>query len=118
MKDFLNRYMASNRHLQRQDQDELRNVFTATTDLIYRAIGPKAFRPKRAVNAAVVDSLMTGIARRLAKGPISEETELKRRYDDLMTDEHYRSAVETGTAQEANVGNRLSLAEAAFAQVK
>lgn len=58
MKDFLNRYMATNRHLQRQAEDELAELFEKTVSVILEGIGPRAFRPIRAVNAAVVDSLV------------------------------------------------------------
>jgi hypothetical protein len=48
MKDFLNRYMASNQDLQRQDENELVRVFEETTMTIANAIGHRAFRPSRA----------------------------------------------------------------------
>ncbi|HTS34020.1 MAG TPA: DUF262 domain-containing protein [Candidatus Solibacter sp.] len=117
MKDFLNRYMATNRHLQKQPEKELCNVFTKTTETILTAIGAKAFRPQRAVNAAVVDSLMTGVAKRVVRGKIKDYAALKRHYDALIQDKVYSGAVETGTAQEANVKARLRQAEEAFAQV-
>jgi hypothetical protein len=100
------------------EQAKLNEDFTRTVELLFRVIGPRAFRPERAVNAAVVDSLMTGLAKRLAKGPILHKAELKRRYEALLSNKRYRSSVETGTAQEANVKTRLSLAEEAFAKVK
>jgi hypothetical protein len=65
MKNFLNRYMATNRHLKKQSESDLRDVFTRTTQTILNGIGEKAFRPRRAVNAAVVDSVMTGVASRI-----------------------------------------------------
>jgi hypothetical protein len=119
MKDFLNRYMATNRHLQKQSEEDLRSIFASTTRTILEAIGPKAFRPQRAVNAAVVDSLMTGIAKRIAaKGEIRNFRELKARYDQLMRDKAYISAVETGTAQEANVKTRQTKAEEVFTHLR
>jgi len=67
----------------------------------------------------VVDSLMTGIAKRLTKKPVSIKNfeELNRRFDQLLKDPNYISAIETGTSQEANVSTRLKKAEAAFAQI-
>lgn len=118
MKDFLNRYMASNRNLQHQTEQELTSVFRATTDLLNQTIGPRAFRPRRAVNAAVVDSVMTGVARRLARGPIKRPGDLRDRYERLLGDDNYRMAVETGTSQEANVEARLRLAMEAFDSVQ
>src|SRR5207249_503885 len=51
MKDFLNRYMASNRSLARQPANELAHVFSSTANAINDSIGTRAFRPIRAVNA-------------------------------------------------------------------
>ena len=118
MKDFLNRYMATNRNLQKQPENELRDIFYKTTNTIVQGIGSNAFRPKRAVNVAVVDSLMTGIAKRLlVKGDINDKHMLKRHFDELMQNADYMAAVETGTAQEANVRKRVTLAEQAFSQI-
>ncbi len=119
MKGFLNRYMASNRHLKRQSEENLRTIFERTVSVIQGEIGSEAFRPRGAVNAAVVDSLMTGIAKRLSdKNKIENQKKLRERYNALMKDKTYLGAVETGTSQEANVQSRLKLAERAFARVK
>jgi hypothetical protein len=118
MKDFLNRYMASNRSLKRQSEDDLTRVFNQTTGVISKAIGPRAFRPVRGVNAAVIDSVMTGIARRLATNPITNDDQLRQHYDALLKNKKYRDAVETGTSQEANVTTRLQEASDAFASVR
>lgn len=115
MKLFLNRYMATNRRLEKQSAQELEEIFKETTKTIFAALGKKAFRPKRAVNAAVVDSLMTGIAKRIqAKGPIKNLKEFRIRFYKLLKDTKYVAATETGTAQEANVRTRLAKAERAF----
>lgn len=118
MKDFLNRYMASNRRLQRQNNEVLTNLFVETTDTILNHLGPKAFRPQRAVNAAVIDSLMTGVARRLAEGPIRDRRRFNASFDRLKANDDYNLATETGTSQPANVQNRLRLATEAFAKVR
>jgi len=118
MKDFLNRYMATNRHLQKQPAKELVKIFKDTSRTILNGIGIRAFRPQRAVNAAAVDSLMVGVAKRiLANGPVKSGAQLKAHFDRLLGDRDYIAAIETGTAQEANVKKRLDKAEAAFASV-
>ena len=117
MKDFLNRYMASNRHLERQTGAELRDIFCKTTGVLDDVIGRNAFRPKGPVNAAVVDSLMTGIAKRIGQGEIADYEGLQQRYKKLMSNGEYIAAIETGTSQEANVGTRMTLAISAFANV-
>jgi Protein of unknown function DUF262 len=119
MKDFLNRYMAKNRALKHKDEKELAKTFTAATSLIAKVIGSRAFRPERArVNAAVIDSVMTGMARRLAKGPVKQSRQLLKAYRSLLKDGAYRDAVETGTSQEAKVKMRLDKAIHAFESVK
>jgi hypothetical protein len=119
MKDFLNRYIATNRYLARQSEQELLTVFEQTVSTIHELIGRRAFRPKRAVNAAVVDSLMSGIATRISnKGPIKNGPDLVERYKALMKNPDYLAAVETGTSQEANVEMRLRLARDAFKGVR
>ena len=117
MKDFLNRYMASNRDLSKQSEEELSSIFESTTNLLMEAIGERAFRPVRAVNVAVVDSVLTGVAKRLKRGPIKDHTAFSQSYDNLIKNPDYRPATERGTSQEANVQRRLQLAEQTFANV-
>jgi len=84
MKDFLNRYIATNRSLQHQSEEELQDIFLRTTNIICEAVGRPAFRPIRAVNAAVVDSLMTGVAARLTKvRAITNLSSFRPQYDKL-----------------------------------
>jgi hypothetical protein len=118
MKDFLNRYMASNQNLQRQSIKDLSQIFEDTTAIIAKSVGSRAFRPVRAINAAVIDSVMTGVARRLTRGPIKKKAQLAKHYQALLKSQAYRKAVETGTSQEANVVARLRLATKAFASVR
>ena len=117
MKEFLNSYMATNRNLERQTETELQEIFLKTTSTLVNALGQKAFRPKRAVNAAVVDSLMTGVARRLAHGAIANTKQLQRRYKSLISKKDYVAAIEKGTSDEANVEARMRLATEAFADI-
>jgi hypothetical protein len=119
MKDFLNRYMATNQRLERQSETEIKEIFCRTTSILCEAIGQRAFRPRTVVNAAVVDSVMTGVATRLAaQGPIHNKRQFKERYEKLLKSKDYLAAVESGTSQEANVATRLRLAKQAFADVK
>lgn len=118
MKDFLNRYMATNRNLQKQSEDRLREIFNLTTRIIWKNIGIKAFRPKRAVNAAVIDSLMTGVAKRLIDGgDIKDKDKFNHAFDQLMRNAKYLAAIETGTSDESSVKERLNQAEKAFSQI-
>jgi hypothetical protein len=119
MKDFLNRYMASNRKLERQDRETLKGLFESATSFIGENLGPNAFRPYRNINAAVVDSVMVGIASRLAGGKRPKnKSSVDTAYKKLIASETYKAAVETGTAQEASVQKRLEMAKKGFASIK
>lgn len=118
MKEFLNHYMAGNRDLKKQSEKELTTLFEKTTTTIQKTIGEQAFRPLRNVNAAVMDSLMTGVARRLAAGPIRKPNQLRRSFVRLISNRKYINAVLTATSDESNVKTRLKLATKEFASVK
>jgi len=117
MKDFLNRNMASNRSLTKHSEEELQKLFNSTVETIQKHIGIRAFRLKNAVNAAIVDSLMFGVASRLASGTITQPDKIKPAYDALLTNKKYLDAAGTATADEENVRTRLNLSKEAFAIV-
>lgn len=110
MKDFLNRYMGSNRLLQVHDAATLTGTFTRTCDLIARTIGARAFRPVGPLNAAVLDSLMVAVANRQASGAIHDEGAVVQSYDTLIANPRYRELIESSTAQEDAVRERFALA--------
>ncbi len=115
MKEFLNGYMGRNRNLSVQSADELTAAFVPTCTVLARDIGPHVFRPLGPVNAAVVDSVMNGIALRLRQGPVEDGAGLRRAYDALLGDPKYLVAVSYSTAAEDTVSARLRLAREAFA---
>jgi uncharacterized protein with ParB-like and HNH nuclease domain len=62
LKSFLNKYMAKNRDLNIHSEKTLTEIFIRTVDYTNRVLGKKAFRPIRAINASVFDSIMVAIA--------------------------------------------------------
>jgi hypothetical protein len=119
MKGFLNRYMATNRELKDQDAPTLSAIFQTTTRLLHDSLGDRPFRLGTALNAAVYDSVMTGVAHRLSSGKkVNSTKDVKSAYDKLLANKDYRDAVERSTADEENVRTRLKLARAAFSSVK
>ena len=117
MKDFLNRYMAANRTLQKQSEEQLRSIFETTVSMIHRTVGVGAFRPKAAVNAAVLDSIMVGVASRQMSGPITSEEKFNTAYKQLFANSQYQELTTRSTADEENVRKRVQLAKDAFAKV-
>lgn len=112
MKEFLNRYAGWNRRLERESTDVLAEAFVSAAAVVRTHIGDNAFRPVRAVNAAVVDSLMTVIDQGLREKSLLELDKLADGYAALIADEDYRLAIGRATAREENVALRLSRARA------
>lgn len=70
LKGFLTDYLAKNVDRSGETAQGLVEVFKTTVTAIIDGIGKSAFRPRGSLNAAVLDSVMVGVARRLAAGPI------------------------------------------------
>jgi hypothetical protein len=109
--------MAANRSLQKQDEELIRPLFEKTVRAIRMGIGDKAFRPfGGAVNAAVMDALLYGVASRLASAPLHKLTALKSPHEALLKDKQFLDAVTKATADVENVKIRLDAAKQAFAE--
>lgn len=118
MKDFLNKYMAKNRHLKLNSADELKLLFGSTIEAIYNSISERAFRPEKAINAAVFDAVMVGVATRLRKGEVKSLETLKTKYDELLVNNEFIKAYKTATSDEENVRKRLDLSITFFDKVQ
>jgi hypothetical protein len=118
MKDFLNRYTGANRDLQLHDEATLRDAFETTIGAIKKGLGPKAFRLKTAVNAAVLDAVMVGVSTRLASGtrPMNLD-DLAGAYNTLLGNEAFLTATGRATADEEYVRRRIELAVTTMASV-
>jgi hypothetical protein len=110
MKDFMNRFMGANRHLQKIPEGDLRAAFEATISLIRAAVGRRAFRPERALNAAVFDAVMVGAAELLKRHKATSPETFKERYEQLLQDSDFLAATRAGTSDEPNVTARIARA--------
>ena len=115
LKTFLNHYLAANRN--RTEVNEIIGLFSSAANLIVGAIGKAAFRPIRPLNAAVLDSVMVGVMRRLAIGPVTDKAAVKSAYDQLIANNEFTTATVSSTAAEDSVKRRLGLATTAFQNV-
>lgn len=118
MEEFLNRFARKYRHGPAKFLKKGESTFLKTIERAYSALGTNAFRPVRSMNAAVFDSVAVGLARRLDRGPITDESKLKRAFEKLSQREDYVTATSRATADEGSVSTRLKLATEAFASVK
>jgi len=117
MVTFLNAYMGRNKELSDKDAAAMSESFRGAIDLVYQSAGNRAFRPVRALNAAVFDSVMVGTARRLEMGPVSDILAFTNAYGLLLNDHDFLDACGTGTASVERVRTRLDLAKTTFASV-
>ncbi|WP_341675900.1 DUF262 domain-containing protein [Niveibacterium sp. SC-1] len=118
MKEFLNKFMSENGGLKKYGEGELRALFEQTVEAVWLHIGHRAFRLKTAVNAALVDSVMVGVASRLAAGPVLESTGLRSAYDEMLNSPDFMTWVTRSTADEDFVSKRLGRARELFSAVK
>lgn len=115
--NFLNGFMGRHKKLEGAQADEMKKIFSYTVHVVRQSIGTSAFRPIRALNAAVFDSIMVGLARRLKNGPVADLGQFKTKYEELLKNQDYLDACGRGTAGEERVKTRISLATAAFAEL-
>jgi hypothetical protein len=117
LKGFLNDYLEVHQNREERRSKALMTSFRETTDVFNEIIGRAAFRPIRALNAAVAESMMVGVARRLERGPIKNSAAFERAYAKLIDDSDYMFATTSSTAAEESVELRLDLATKAFRTV-
>jgi hypothetical protein len=117
MNEFLNKFSRAHRTAGEAFCNRARLIFTNAIDVIHSSIGSKAFRPVSAINAAVFDSVMYGIARRLESGPLNNDEGVRAAYAALLIDQEYISLTSQSTSDENNVKARLGKAVEAFAIV-
>lgn len=119
LKGFLNNFMARNRDFQLADKERLASVFMTTVDYVANTLGKTAFRPVRAINASVFDSMMVGIAHMLSGGakPPKKNIFLSA-YKGLLDNKEYLIATTDATSDEPVVAKRMSLAIDTFAKLK
>ena len=77
---------------------------------MYDSIGPKAFRPIRALNVAVFDSVMVALARKVSRNLSIDLGALKAAYDRLLLDGDYNKFTQRATSDDEAVAERMKIA--------
>jgi hypothetical protein len=114
MREFLNDFV-NYTEITQMELDTLRFQFKEAMELVNKCYGNKAFRPSRALNAAVFEAVTVGIASRLASEKSAPDPKkFKTAYDKLLVDTDFLKACEQATAREDTLQVRQKLAVAAF----
>ena len=116
MKGFLNKFMMDNRKLTKHSREEVELLFSDTVNCVLEKLGADAFRPSRSLNAALLDSLMIGIARRNMMKAI--ESDIEPIYKSLLEREDFLESISGGTASPDRVRRRIAIATEAFASAE
>lgn len=114
LKTFLNSFMSKNRNLEIHGKEELQSLFVSTIDVLVEAKGKDLFRKGTAVNAALFDSVMIAVSKRLQNKPLDVQ-ECRTLYDSLMQNPIYLEFTTTSTADEKQLKGRISEAIKHFA---
>ena len=116
MKSFLNKFMKENRRLQRYSINQIKPLFTNTVHCVLDKLGRDAFKPTKTLNAAMLDSLLIGIARRLELKPILSD--ISEEYEELRTSKEFNELISVTTSDPERLRRRIELATASFANVE
>jgi uncharacterized protein with ParB-like and HNH nuclease domain len=114
LKTFLNKYAENNRDISKQRADKLKKRFFAVMDCAFEALGDKAFRPERALNAAVFDAFSVAINEQLEERGRLPTGSVRKAYNALMGNQSFRSLLAKATADEENVQKRFRMAQEVF----
>ena len=118
LSEFLTQFVGKNRNPQDDFLKGAACIFTRTMDAFVCALGRGIFRPERALNAAVFDSMSVGLARKIDSSgcpPRPEETKLA--YQELLQDADYIESVSRSTADEQSVTRRMKRAAECFSAI-
>lgn len=116
MSEFLTRFVVKNRNTQSDFLEEAADIFIRTMDAFVQALSGNAFRPDRALNAAVFDSMSVALARKIhSSGHSPMPDKIKSAHWRLLNDSDYMEAVSSATANEQSVKTRMKIAAEHFA---
>ena len=117
MSEFLNEFTSKYRNPNKSVLNVFKDKFEKTIDAVYESLGNNAFKLERGVNAAVYDSVMFGLCKRLDHGPINNKDNLYKKYNLLLKNNDYLNAVSQSTADETSVLIRTKLAKEYFQDI-
>jgi hypothetical protein len=114
MVDFLTVYTKNNRSLDDSKAKKLSELFKAVTDAFIASIERKVFRPARALNVALYEAAMVGLATRITNNKPVEKDIIKSCYTRLVEDCTFKNLISQSTTDQANVSERIAIARKIF----
>ena len=116
MAEFLTTFVQTNRNPSNDFLTASTEIFSETMEAFMSALGGRAFRLERALNAAIFDSMCVGLARKVASSCSPPDPEqIKLTHLSLLKDKEYVQAISRATADERSVSIRMTKAAERFA---
>ena len=117
LKTFLNEFTRTHRQWNAASGPAFEEQFRESVRVIAASLGSRAFRPERAVNTAVADAVLCGVAHRLSLNGAPDSSAWAPAWKKLKAGLKSDDLVSGGTAHSDRVRGRILLAREAFAQV-
>ena len=118
MKHFLNVFMARHQNLTDSEAGRMRSLFTETVKVVNRALTPTSFRPRGALNVAAAESVLLGVAHRLAAGTIEDDASLRAAHTTMLESLEARHLYQGSTTHQDRLQERIVIAVRSFASVR
>lgn len=114
MINFLNVYLKNNRNLDDEKAQILSKLFKKVIDIFKNSIDGKIFRPARALNVALYEAAMVGLATRIQHNKSTEKWTINRCYGMLIEDDEFKNLISQSTTDQSNVTDRIAIAKKIF----
>ena len=115
MTEFLTKFLGKNRNPDDAFLESASDLFVKTMAAFETALGRAAFRPDRALNAAVFDSMSVALAHSIiSTGDTPRVDDIRAAHRELLEDDDYMDAVSRRTANEQSVKTRMRAAAGRF----
>lgn len=117
LSEFINKFAGRNRNLSGEAAEQMETLFKKTVDTFSSALSGRPFRITTSLNAAVYDSCMVGLAKRIdGKATLPEPNAVQAAYTKLLQDASYIEATSRSTADQLFVRRRIERAVQAFSK--
>lgn len=111
MKEYLNIGMKSNRDFSSEKAQMFIQRFSAVAEFVYAALGKSAFRPKRVINAAVLEAVFVAL---IELDKLPSHGNFVEAYNRLMADQDFGKVVRGATTDTAVLRDRIGRAKRAL----
>jgi hypothetical protein len=117
MKGFLNKFMETERNLTDELSIKLTTTFNQAIGVVHDGLGPKAFKRANSFNAALFDSVLIGVSRRIEQKNEISQPEFVLAYNGLIENKNFQQWISSATSDDETLKKRIAEAKAAFAGV-